>query len=55
MRENYAWYISPVLNPDGYEYTFSDVSLFLSHALSLDVLVTCLRFVVIKFHIDRST
>lgn len=29
MIENVDWYIVPVLNPDGYEYTFTNVSIFL--------------------------
>lgn len=27
MAENVVWYIFPVVNPDGYEYTFTNVSM----------------------------
>ena len=29
MVENHDWYIMPVINPDGYEYTWTTVSCFL--------------------------
>lgn len=28
MAENIVWHIFPVVNPDGYVYTFTDVSTF---------------------------
>ena len=29
LVENHDWYIMPVINPDGYEYTWTAVSCFL--------------------------
>ena len=28
LMDNFNWYILPVFNPDGYEYTWTDVSTF---------------------------
>lgn len=27
LAENFEWHIFPIVNPDGYEYTFTDVSI----------------------------
>lgn len=37
LAENIVWHIFPVVNPDGYSYTFSDVS-------TIAIIIFCLNF-----------
>jgi len=32
LVDNYNWYIMPVVNPDGYSFTFTNVRIAFSHA-----------------------
>lgn len=34
LAENFEWHIFPVVNPDGYEYTFADVSISIQFHLT---------------------
>jgi len=36
LADDYDWYLMPVLNPDGYSFTFTDVS-----SSTLDTLMRC--------------
>ena len=47
LVDQYDWYIMPVVNPDGYSFTFTDVSI--AHALMITIISVVHCPVVLKF------
>lgn len=47
MAENVVWYIFPVVNPDGYAYTFTDVSIIIN-GIATTLIYIC-RYVIYRY------